>query len=56
MIYDKIAAGRGSPRTPLGELMTLPQTLKLDPWRLANVALTPYDSSSCIAVPKLWSL
>jgi len=41
MIYDKIAAGRGSPRTPLGELTTLPQTPKLDPWQLANVALAP---------------
>jgi len=41
-IYEKTLAAGVLPRTPLGELTTLPQTLKLDPWWLANVAITIY--------------
>ena len=59
IIYEKNRWRPGlRPRTPLGELTTLPSPPS---WtrRLANVVFAPYDSrlrrSSRISVPKLWS-
>ena len=44
-LYTKKSLAAGAPpRTPLGELMMLSQTSKLDPRQLVNVVLAPYDS------------
>jgi len=57
-IYEEIAGGRSAP-PPCWGAHNASQTSKLDPRRLASVALEPYDSClwrwSWIVVPKLWS-
>ena len=42
MYIQKIAGSWGSSPDPAGEVTTLPQPSKLDPQRLAKVALAPY--------------
>ena len=57
-IQQKPFGSRGSAPDPAGGAHNAPADPKLNPRRLANVVLAPYDlrqSSSRIALPKLWS-